>query len=298
MLRVDVLLPTYNGEEYIEEQIKSLLNQTYRNIKILIRDDGSVDQTKNIIQKLAKGDERIIINTEITENLGLVANINFLLGVSDADYIMYCDQDDVWIEYKIEVLLDEMLRRESELDKNTPILIHSDCYVTDENLNIKGLFKGNKPMQYGLQNSLFKFYVQGASSLINKSLKKEIYPFIKNVYLHDRYTHLVAEIIGGRFYVNLPLMYYRQHSANLVGSSSLMEKVKNSLLPENFIFFQIKDRMLIESLFREKYPENEILNSYLKMTSKETSLFQKIKIMFCYNISMRFKELFIMVVKN
>jgi rhamnosyltransferase len=298
MYKVNVLLPTYNGDFFLEEQIKSLLNQTYKNINILIRDDGSEDKTNSIIQRLAKTDDRIIVNSEIAENLGLVANINFLLGISDADYIMYCDQDDVWFENKIEVLLDEMLRRESELDKNTPILIHSDCYVTDENLNIKGLFKGDKPMQYGLQNSLFKFYVQGASTLINKSLKKEIYPFIENVYLHDRYTHLVAEIIGSRFYVNLPLMYYRQHSANLVGSSSFIDKIRNSLLPENFSFFQIKDKMLIESLFNEKYPENEFLGAYLKMTSKETSLFQKLKIKLSCNISMRFKELFIMVIKN
>ncbi|PIF60666.1 glycosyltransferase family 2 protein [Flavobacterium sp. 11] len=297
MHRVDVLLPTYNGEKFIEEQIKSLLNQTYKNINILIRDDGSEDETNSIIQRLAKIDDRIIIFTDTGRNLGLVSNVNFLLGISDAEYIMYCDQDDVWIENKIELLLEEMLRRETELNTHTPILIHSDCYVTDENLKIKGLFKGNKPMQYGLNKSLFKFYVQGASSLINKSLKEEIYPFINNVYLHDRYTHLCAEIMGFRFYVNQPLMNYRQHSSNLVGSSSFIKKLKNNFLAERFDFFQIEDRKLIESLFNEKYPKNKLLEGYLKITSQETSLLQKIKIMRCYNMSMRFKEFFIMIIK-
>ncbi len=297
MYRVDILLPTFNGEKYIEEQINSLLKQSYKNIKIYIRDDGSTDETITIIEKLAEREERIIVNKDIESNLGLVANVNFLLDLSDADYIMFCDQDDIWFEKKIELLLNEMLTQEKSLGSETPILIHSDCYVTDEYLNIKSLFKANKPLCYGLQNSFFNFYVQGASSLFNKSLKVEITPFIKNVYFHDRYTHLIAEIVGFRFYLNLPLMYYRQHSSNLVGSSSLIDKIRNFFLRENFNFFQKKDRLLIESIFHEKYPENEMLKYYLKMTSENITLYQKLKIKIRYRIKMRFKELFIMIIK-
>lgn len=297
MHKVDILLPTYNGEKFIEEQIKSLLNQTHRDINILIRDDGSTDNTRSIVANLAELDNRIIVNNEVEKNLGLVSNINFLLGISNAEYIMYCDQDDVWLESKIEISLQEMLIKEKEFKKQTPILIHSDSYVTDENLKIKGLFKGSKPFQYGLEKSLFKFYVQGASTIINSSLKKEIYPFIEGVYLHDRYTHLCAEIKGHRFYINQPLMYYRQHASNLVGSSSFVSKLKNNFLSGDLFFFQIKDRILIKALFEHKYPKNEILGAYLKMTSNKTSLLQKLKIMKSYNISMRFKEFFIMIIK-
>jgi len=298
MYRVDILLPTYNGESYIEEQINSLLNQTYSNFKILIRDDGSTDQTNEIIHKISKKDSRIVINIDEKENLGLVGNINCLLGISDADYIMFCDQDDVWFVNKVEVLLNELLRLESELNKYTPILIHSDCFVTDENLNGRNLFKGTKPLQYGLINSLFKFYVQGASAIFNSSLKKEIYPFISNVYLHDRYTHLVVEIVGQRSYVNVPLMFYRQHSKNLVGSADLFGRIKNTLLLKNFNYFQSKDRNLIKSLFLEKYSDNKILENYLKLTSKELSIFKKLRLIKKYKISMRFKEVIIMILKS
>ena len=297
MCKIDILLPTFNGEDFLEEQINSLLNQTYKNIKILIRDDGSTDQTKYILKCLAKLDERIIVSSGITENMGLVNNINYLLGLSDAEYIMYCDQDDVWLENKIEILLDEILKRENEFGKKTPVLVHSDCYVTDVNLKVKCLFQGNKPLSYGLHNSLFKFYVQGASSIINKSLKEELYPFINNVYIHDRYTHLVSEIIGKRFYVNLPLMYYRQHSSNLIGSSSLKLKIKNMFLFENFNFYLKKDRLLIETIFKEKYPCVNLLGEYLTMTTPGTSLLKKFNIKRKYKIKMRLKELFIMIVK-
>ena len=297
MHKVDILLPTYNGGKFLEQQIKSLLNQSYKHINILIRDDGSSDQTQNIIKELAKVNDRIIVNEEIKENLGLVSNINFLLGISNADYVMYCDQDDVWFENKVVDLMEEMLNKGLDLGKQTPLLIHSDCYVTDENLKIKSLFKGAKPLQYGLEKSLFKFYVQGASTLINKALKLEIYPFINDVYLHDRYTHLCAEIKGRRFYLNKPLMYYRQHSENLVGSSSLYKKIKNIFLRDRFIFFQSTDRKLIESILREKYFENEMLAAYLKITSDKTSLWQKLRIIKFHKISMRLKELFIMIIK-
>lgn len=297
MHKVDILLPTYNGEKFVEQQIKSLLNQTYKNINILIRDDGSKDETRNIIKDLAELDNRIIFNNDVKENLGLVSNINFLLGISNAEYIMYCDQDDVWLDNKVEIMLNEILKREKELEKHTPVLVHSDCYITDQNLKINGHFKGSRPLQYGLNNSLFKYYVQGASTLINSSLKKEIQPFIENVYIHDRYTHLCAEIMGYRFYINQPLMYYRQHDSNVIGSSSLITKIKNNLLLKNFIFFQVKDRELIESIFKKKYPNNEMLNGYLKITSQETSLIEKLQILRKFKITMRLKEFIIMIIK-
>lgn len=298
MHRVDILLPTYNGEKYIQKQIKSLLQQSHKDLRIIVRDDCSTDQTINIIQNLANEDDRIVINTDITRNLGLVFNIEYLLNLSDANYLIFCDQDDVWFENKIELLLKEMLIRENNLGSKSPILIHSDCYVTDEFLNIKGLFKGSSPLNYGLENSLFKFHVQGASTMINRALKNNILPFINNIYLHDRYIHLVAEVVGYRFYINMQLMYYRQHSSNQVGSSSFLKKIKQGLLSENFVFFQKKDRLLIESIYFEKFRTNLLFEIYLKMTSNNSSLLQKLKLKKKYGIRMRFKELFIMILKS
>ena len=298
MPRVDILLPTYNGERYIQAQITSLLEQTHLNIRIYIRDDGSTDGTASIVENLSRKDSRIIILKEDNANLGLVGNINYLLSKSKADYIMYCDQDDVWFKVKVEVLLKEILHREQEFGKESPLLIHADCFVTDENLIVKGLFKGDKPLKYGLAKSLFKYYVQGASTIFNRSLKEQIYPFIENVYLHDRYTHLVAEIMGRRFYINKPLMYYRQHSNNLVGSSNFFKKIKNNLSVKNLTYFGLKDKLLITTLLKDKFPQNKLLKDYLKITSSKISRIKKIKIIFSNQIAIRFKEFIILLIKN
>lgn len=298
MRKVDILLPAYNGEKYIESQISSLLNQTYSNINIYIRDDISTDRTSEIIQSLGIKDSRIVIIENANINLGLVGNLNLLLGISQEDYIMYCDQDDVWLENKVEVLMNEMLQREDEYSEETPLLIHSDCFVTDEHLNIKGIFKGSKPLKYGLNNSLFKYYVQGASTLFNKALKKQIYPFLDEVYLHDRFTHLVAEITGKRFYVNIPLMLYRQHNSNLVGSSSFLQKIKNNLSYSNLSYYIKQDRILIEAIYNKMFVENELLNIYLRITSNKISRISKLRLLVSHKISMRFKEFMILILKN
>jgi rhamnosyltransferase len=298
MPTVDILLPTYNGERYIKEQIISLLEQTHLNIRIYIRDDRSTDGTVSIIENLSSKDSRITIIKENNINLGLVGNINYLLSKSEADYIMYCDQDDVWFKDKVEVLLKEILHHEKEFGKKFPLLVHSDCFVTDESLVVKGLFKRDKPLTYGLAKSLFKYYVQGASTIFNSSLKEQIYPFIENVYLHDRYTHLVAEIMGRRFYLNKPLMYYRQHTNNLVGSSSFLKKIKNNLCVKNLTYFHLKDKLLITALLKDKFPQNKLLKDYLKITSSKISRIKKIKIIFSNQIAMRFKEFIILTIKN
>lgn len=296
--KIDILLPTFNGEKYVKQLIISLLNQTYNNIVIYVRDDKSIDSTVNIITELSKHDPRIIIINDNLGNLGLVANINNLLGHSDSDYIMYCDQDDVWFPNKVEILIKELQSKENLLTKNTSLLIHSDCYVTDENLVVKGFFQGKRPYSYDLKNSLFKYYVQGASSIFNKSLKNEIYPFLDNVYIHDRYTHLISEIIGKRFYISKPLMHYRQHSSNLIGSSTIYKKFLNSLNLKNLNYFVEKDRKLIETLYHKKFPEEKILEAYLKITSLEYSKILKIKLLIEYNITMRLKEFILFLIKK
>lgn len=293
MDRIDILLPTYNGEKYIGEQIESLLNQTYLNIKIIIRDDYSSDNTLEILKKYELMDSRIKIIKDNYKNIGLVKNIELLLESSNAKYIMYCDQDDYWFSNKVEKLY-SVINKENQ--KNS-ILVHSDSYITNEKLKIKGRFRGNKPLETGLINSCFNYYVQGATIIFNQSLKEKILPFNSKVYLHDRYTHLVCELEGKRIYLNEPLMYYRQHETNIVGSKNIIIKIKNNI---NFLsknFFLKEDAELIKILYENKnYKEK--LEVYMNFLNKKYTIIEKIKIIKKEKIKLRLKEKFLILLNK
>ena len=293
MPKVDILLPTYNGADFIEAQIDSILDQTHTNIRLIIRDDYSQDHTVAIINEYVKRDSRVVFVKQPECNLGLVKSIEYLLNVSEAPFIMFSDQDDVWFPDKVSRFLEQALR----LDQNIPMLIHSDCFVTDQNLKILRLFLGSKPLNYGLKYSLFHFYVQGSSTMINNRLKEESLPFPENLYLHDRYLHIVSEIKGVRVYLDKPLMWYRQHDKNLVGSQSIIKKIiRNLALNQNF--YLVKDKELILSIYQNKYPENILLGIYEYIVNNEINRLKKIILLFKYRIPLRFKELVLLLVKN
>ena len=125
--QIDVLMATYNGEKYLEEQINSILNQTYRNIRLIISDDCSKDNTREILKQYEENDERIKVYYQ-EENLGYIRNFEFLLNKVENEIYMLSDQDDVWLPQKIEKSY-ELLKQENA------DLVFGDLEVVDENLN-------------------------------------------------------------------------------------------------------------------------------------------------------------------
>ena len=132
MSKILILLSTYNGEKYLKVQLDSLFSQSYKNFKLIARDDGSSDKTLEILKYY---DIELLSSNE---NIGVKSSFETLLKYafenSDADYFMFCDQDDVWNQDKVELTFQKMYEME-ELYKNTPILVHTDLEVVDENLH-------------------------------------------------------------------------------------------------------------------------------------------------------------------
>ena len=129
--KVQVLMSTYNGERFLREQMESLLQQTYENLEILIRDDGSKDGTCEILKEYGERYSNIKVYYE--SNVGVIKSFFELLKKSEAAYIAFCDQDDVWLAEKIE--------RAVEILKNqqAPALYCSNKILTDESLtSLKG----------------------------------------------------------------------------------------------------------------------------------------------------------------
>ena len=134
--KVNILLSTYNGEKYLSEQLDSLMNQTYQNMVIYVRDDGSNDKTLDILYKYQKQDGRkqmIILKEDKPVNLGFMESFWILLrSCEHADYYAFCDQDDVWLPEKVERGVAAL-----EKERNDVPLLYSSGYPSGSSSSSK-----------------------------------------------------------------------------------------------------------------------------------------------------------------
>jgi glycosyltransferase, family 2 len=269
--KIDILMATYNGQKYLVEQLDSIINQTYHNWNLLIRDDNSTDKTLEIIQNYHKKDKRIKILKDNKGNLGIVRNFEELLKSSESEFIMFSDQDDIWVENKLDMYL-KMI----EKIKNKGFMIHSDAILFDKNKSniLKDTFISKKAINRGLENVFFNYFVQGATILISKEIKNFILPFPKEVYLHDRYIHLISELFFERIFVNKALIYYRQHGDNQIGAKNTIRELLSKR------YFDERDRQLIKVIYN-KYgsllteDKKKLIEEYFKITDIEKNRFNR-----------------------
>ncbi|GAB6615910.1 glycosyltransferase family 2 protein [Bacillus cereus] len=221
--RIDILLATYNGERFIQEQLDSLLAQSYENWKIIIRDDGSSDNTLGIVGEfIKKHGDRIELIDDGDKGLGPSGNFARLLENSTAQYIMFCDQDDVWKEDKIKLTFEKMKEIENNGYKDKPILVHTDLEVVNKELETVA----DSMFQYqnlnsnfvNLNNLLTQNNVTGCTTMINESLKEKALPISKNAMMHDWWLALVASAFGKIGFVSNSTIKYRQHGGNDTGA--------------------------------------------------------------------------------
>ena len=145
--KVAVIMSTYNGEKFIREQLDSILNQTYKNIEIVVRDDGSSDGTVAIIKEYMQKYPNIVLHEG--ENLGFIKSFFELLNLADADYYSYADQDDVWLENKIELAVNSL----KQLDETKPNMAFGNSDYYNEDMKLIG--KGPKNKKVSFLKALF-----------------------------------------------------------------------------------------------------------------------------------------------
>lgn len=217
---INILLASFNGEKFIAEQLESILNQTYKNWQLFIRDDSSSDNTVNIISAYQQMDARIHLVSDDLGNVGSVQNFSVLMNCirNGNEYIMFCDQDDVWLPSKIEDTLNEMMRLEEEYSKNTPLLVHTNFLYVDSLLKpieSKKSFQPTKITAPTLSNVLCQNSVYGCTMMINKKLAEAVNKIPVEAENHDYWIVLVASAFGKIFYLNKRTVLYRQHGSNL-----------------------------------------------------------------------------------
>jgi glycosyltransferase involved in cell wall biosynthesis len=222
--RVAILLATYNGEKYLDEQIGSLFSQTYRDFVIIARDDGSSDGTAEILARWSAAyPDQIRVVSDDHGNLSSLGNFSRLLELCDAPYFAFCDQDDVWLPNKVELAINEVRRLENRCGKATPILVHSDLIVVDECLNeicasFYDYLQFDSRRSRRLDHLLFENMVTGCASMGNRALLELARPIPGVVPYHDWWLALVAKSCGVLKTIAEPTILYRQHSHNFVGA--------------------------------------------------------------------------------
>ncbi len=282
---VDILMATYNGENFVEEQIKSILNQTYKNFNLIIRDDCSTDRTVEIIKKIMKNDKRIKLYQN-EANLGYVKNFEKLCQDSSSSLIAFSDQDDVWMKEKVEKLV-------SFMEKTKSILVFCDMKVTDANLNVinesfqKFNGKKSKCLKYNdfyllkLEN-----VISGCSMMFDRSILSNAYPFPCKSVIHDWWLALLATQYGKVSFLNESLQYYRQHDKNSIGvrknKYKTFEDYRTKILNEKFYLYNL----LYENRNSFKKNEADIFDGYnyfFKVLNRKNSFFNAIKVFKIYN---------------
>lgn len=234
---LDILLATYNGELYLEEQIDSILAQSFEDFKLIIADDCSQDSTRQILIKYAQKDSRIHLIFH-TKNVGVIRNFEHLISISSANYFMLCDQDDVWYENKVYDSIQKINVTQSDL-------IYSDLMVVDSSLNVieKSFWRSQKisPInKYLWEVTMFQNIVTGCTIIANSKMKKYILPFPEKIFMHDWWISFSTSIFGKVEYIDNPLINYRQHENNIVGARVAIgsEKTKKINLKD---FIQIRN---------------------------------------------------------
>jgi len=276
---VSVLLASYNGEKYVREQLDSILNQTFSDLSIVISDDLSADGTPAIIREYEEQYPGRVRSLRNSERSGSAQNNFFRLLKSAADdYIMMCDQDDIWLPDKVEVTLREMKKLEAEWGEAVPLLVHGDLSVTDKEGGIlqksmaeyqKIAVHDNRFSHYLVENN-----ITGNTVMINRALLGFLADVPKECVMHDWWLGLLASCFGRITYIDRPLVLYRQHGENQMGSKSGKEQYAERIRNQDAVRENYRKMFAQAQLFLKLYgnemslEQREILEHFIKLPEK------------------------------
>ena len=223
---VDIVMATYNGAMYVDEQIHSFCRQTYADWRCIVHDDGSTDGTQDILRVWAKKDKRIVFIEDGVSGLGPAKHFLYILQYSDAPWVMWSDQDDIWFDNKIET----MLHAGEQAHFQGAGVVFANALLWSEE---RGIIAPRNTLYYPthLRDMLFlNSGIQGSSSLFNAPMRELIREHLRAYAMHDHVLLLAALTMGETVYVDAPLMYYRQHADNITGHAPGSKRKKLQLM--------------------------------------------------------------------
>ena len=224
-MNVQILLAVYNGMDHLPALLESLRAQDDPGFSVLVQDDGSDDASPSLLEELCQNDPRFSLGSESGRHLGAAGNFLSLIRQADADLVFLCDQDDVWMPEKVSVLKQAMIEAETKFGAGTPLLVHSDCVLMNEDgtVTAESFFRhqGWDPSAVTLPRLLVQNNVTGCTLAMNRPLCCLIaeHGRAKDLFMHDWFIALTAASFGHVIFVTRQLTAYRQHSENAIGAS-------------------------------------------------------------------------------
>ena len=284
---ISVIIATYNGSKYIRQQLDSILDQTLKPDEIIICDDNSTDDTVSIIKPYLNNPViKLLVNTT---GLGVVANFKKAAQhANQGNWIVFCDQDDMWVPEKLERLKSEMLLID---DDHTPALVYSDLTVIDKQNNIIADSFWAKlnisPTKLNFGILLYGNVITGCTMIINYPMAQEFFLMDAKDALHDEWLALIAYSFGKVTAINEKLVLYRQHESNVTFSEEYEKNAAKASSSNALKRLFIKPGILSQRFdlvpqFLSKYRDRLIptniktINHFLASKNRST-LYHKIK---------------------
>ena len=247
-----IMMATYNGEKYISKQLETIINQTYANWELIIRDDCSTDNTLGIIKDYVKKDSRIKYILSDSEKHGAYYNffglINYAKKIKEYDFYVFADQDDEWDNMKLEEYLKFY---DSKVNEDIPVLIYGNMRIIDENGKVtsQNMDELTGISYTNVTTSFFSHKVYGCTVLFNFKLLQSL-PVIENNnevlgYLsHDNFVTKWAGIFGKVYYFPVSTIGYRRYAENVTSKHSYNYGIKSILRRVSKINDLAKDHAL------------------------------------------------------
>ena len=263
---VQILLSTFNGASFLKDQLDSILEQSAQNWQLLIRDDGSTDNTRDILKEYyERFPEKIKL---VSGGSGGDSSSSFMsmLSFAEAPYVMFCDQDDVWTSDKVETAFNAIIA----LEKQCPIALYfTDMKVVDKEMKElqPSFFKQQKLKPEWCENPYFSFaqsIAAGCTMIFTKALIQNLHQIRTPLFQHDHWLLMHASFYGKVGFSIDKTVLYRQHESNVVGSHDInlpyfiskLTSIRNVFSRWKYIKKQFGPHISVVKLMKAKWALN------------------------------------------
>lgn len=263
---VQVVIGTYNGEKFLREQLDSILEGNYADIQIEISDDGSTDSTLDIAREYVSRYEGKVSLYQNEKNLGFRLNFLNALKRSSANYVMCCDQDDVWLPGKIGVTLEKM--KSLEQGDGKPILVFTDAmmYDSESGKDLGSFFKNGKlnTENVDIAHILMENKCIGCTTMVNKEAVSYLHTLPDSIRVHDWWLAMICATFGKIGFVDEMTIRYRQHGNNIIGGTSFSSYFVNRIASLK------KQRQAVYDSFSQGQAFYELFQEQMESDKKKT----------------------------